>query len=141
MNIMLNIYNLRRKWCTIEYCIYFCSTLIETGLSNSIFFEFEERIAHEFIITSCTRKKHHRFKVAIIWNRGTFSSWIMFATLHELIQFPTELIKCTLILSLTRTSFEAHSRLIRCIRIHLKVACLDSIFLSIRKINNRPIQF
>lgn len=49
--------------------------------------------------------------------------------------------KCTLILSLTRTSFEPHSRLIRCIRIHLKVACLDSIFLSISKINNRPMQF
>lgn len=47
------------------------------------------RVAREFIITR--KKKHHRLKVAIIWNRGTFSSWIMFATLHELIQFPTEL--------------------------------------------------
>lgn len=141
MNIMLNIYNLRRKWCTIEYCIYFCSTLIETGLSNSIFFEFEERIAHEFIITSWNEEETSSLQGSDHLKQGNVFIMNNVCNIARTYPISDRVKKCTLILSLTRTSFEAHSRLIRCIRIHLKVACLDSIFLSIRKINNRPIQF
>lgn len=63
---------------------------LSTGLLKQTSIEFKNilRVCNSEIYNN---ELHHRLKVAIIWNRGTFSSWIMFSTLHELIQFPTEL--------------------------------------------------
>lgn len=133
MNITKNIY---------IYIIYeenySSSTFIGTGLSNSkIFFEFEERSSriynNEEEASSLEGSDHLKQGNVFIMNNV--------CNIARTYPISDRVKKCTLILSLTRTSFEAHSRLIRCIRIHLKVPCLDSIFLSIRKINNRPIQF
>lgn len=131
-NIVQNICNLRRKWC---------STLIETGSSNSkIFFEFEEYSRSSRIYNN-EEEEASSLEGSDHLKQGNVFIMNNVCNIARTYPISDRVKKCTLILSLTRTSFEPHSRLIRCIRIHLKVACLDSIFLSISKINNRPMQF